>query len=184
MLLHAHSMKNFQKKRGYTLIELIIAVGLFALAMTLVSGAYLMMIGVTRHAQGTAIGIDNLSFALETMTRTIRTGTNYSGGGSSFSVMSADAQPVSYRVSPDPTTSNGVIMQSKNNQPWVALTDPSMVNVKSLTFVVSGTAPLSAGDKVQPNVTMKIEGTVQGDSDEPPQPFKVETSATMRKTDL
>lgn len=163
-------MKNY---RGYTLIELIIAVGLFALAMTLVSGAYLMMIGVTRHAQGMAIGIDNLSFALETMTRTIRTGTNYSGGGSSFSVTNAGGSSVTYGVSNGAVTQNGV-----------PLTDSSTVNVKLLTFNVSGTQPLSAGDTVQPNVTMKIEGTVQGDSKDQPQSFKVETSATMRKTDL
>ena len=62
---------------GYTLVELIVAVGLFALVMLLAAGAYLMMIGVNRQAQGIATGIDNLSFALETMTRSIRTGTNY-----------------------------------------------------------------------------------------------------------
>ncbi|MFA6969108.1 MAG: prepilin-type N-terminal cleavage/methylation domain-containing protein, partial [Candidatus Paceibacterota bacterium] len=67
--------------RGYTLIELIIAVGLFALVMLLASGAYIMMIGLSRQAQGIATGINNLSFALETMTRDIRTGTNYNCGG-------------------------------------------------------------------------------------------------------
>ena len=43
-------MKN--SSRGYTLIELMIAVGLFALIMMLAAGAYLMMIGISRQAQG------------------------------------------------------------------------------------------------------------------------------------
>ena len=60
--------------RGYTLIELIVAVGLFALVMTLVSGAYLVMISVTQAGSRYGDWSDNLSFALETMTRTIRTG--------------------------------------------------------------------------------------------------------------
>ena len=47
-----------KKSRGYTLIELIVAVGLFAVIMTLVSGAYIVMISVTERAQGMASGID------------------------------------------------------------------------------------------------------------------------------
>ncbi|HVM58918.1 MAG TPA: prepilin-type N-terminal cleavage/methylation domain-containing protein, partial [Candidatus Paceibacterota bacterium] len=62
---------------GYTLVELIVAMGLFAIIMTLSTGAYLIMISVNRHAQAISTGIDNLSFALEDMTRTIRTGTVY-----------------------------------------------------------------------------------------------------------
>ena len=68
--------------------------GLFSLVMLLASGAYLVMIGISRQTQSVATGINNLSFALEAMTRTIRTGTNYScdnggdcsNGGSIFSV--------------------------------------------------------------------------------------------------
>ena len=69
--------------RGYTLIELIVAVGLFSFVMTLVSGAYFLMIGINRQAQSIATGINNLSFALETMSRTIRTGYDYDCGGAS-----------------------------------------------------------------------------------------------------
>src|SRR3989338_11534095 len=88
------SLMSMKNNRGYTLIELIIAVGLFALIMMLASGAYLVMIGINRQVQSIATGIDNLAFALETMTRTIRTGTSYScnnsgdcnSGGTTFSV--------------------------------------------------------------------------------------------------
>ena len=63
--------------KGFSLVELIVAVGLFDIVMSLATGAYLIMISVNRQAQGLATGIDNLSFALESMARTIRTGTNY-----------------------------------------------------------------------------------------------------------
>ena len=99
-------MKN-NTTRGYTLIELIVAVGLFAFVMTLVSGAYFLMIGLNRQAQGIATGINNLSFALETMSRTIRTGYDYDCGGlgdcptgaTNFSFISATGDTIAYRFS-------------------------------------------------------------------------------------
>src|SRR3989344_6069238 len=173
------SIFNFQKKRGYTLIELIIAVGLFALVMTLASGAYLVMIGISRQTQAIATGIDNLSFALETMTRTIRTGTEYTcpGGTSNcttttFSVRNESFVVTSYRLS------GGAITQTQNGAE-VPLTDP-LVTVSSLLFYASGT---TRGDDFQPRVTMIVSGTV---SSEPGKttPFTVETSATMRGSDI
>ncbi len=169
--------------RGYTLIELIVAVGLFALIMTLVSGAYIVMIGLSERAQGTATGIDNLSFALETMTRNIRTGTNYScnGGhdcssGTTFSITSANGPTISYALGNNGT--NGFITQN-----GVTLTDPMSVNVTSLLFYVSGTEPVSSGDYYQPHVTIIVSGTVSVGSGKK-ESFTVETAATMRITDL
>ena len=160
-------------------MELIVSVGLFALVMTLISGSYLMMISVTRQAQGLATGVDNLSFALETMTRTIRTGTSYGcptagnncSGGATFYVKNSSGTAITY------TLSNGSITQNNT-----AITDPS-VSVTALTFYVSGTAPGSSGDKSQPHVTIIISGTVSAGPGKT-QPFHIETGATMRGTDL
>lgn len=167
--------------QGYTLIELIVSVGLFALVMMLASGAYLVMIGVNRHVQGVATGIDNLSFALEAMTRTIRTGSDYgcpsSGmdctlGGSTFSVIDSSGVNVIY------TLSGGTIIQTRQGNP-VSLTEPS-VNVSSLTFYTFGTVP---GDTNQPRVTMVITGTVSSGKGKE-EKFNIETGATMRGSDL
>ena len=172
-----HSSIPASSLRGYTLVELIILVGLFALIMMLASGAYLVMIGVNRQVQGIATGIDNLAFALETMTRTIRTGAGYScpGGASdcivnNFSLTDADGTPVTYAISDGVITQNGV-----------ALTDPS-VNVSSLAFYASGTRK-PPSDYLQSRVTIVISGTVSsgpGKTEE----FTVETRATMRGTDI
>lgn len=170
---------------GYTLVELIVATGLFALVMLLASGAYLMMIGLNRHAQSVATGIDNLSFAIETMARDIRTGTAYDCGGlgdcpnglSSFSFRDAAGRAVSYSLASSAIqkTVGGVAS---------ALTDPS-VTVSSLMFYTSGTAPETAGDPLhqQPHVTIIISGTVSYGAGKS-EPFTVETGATMRGTDL
>ena len=166
---------------GYTLIELVVAIGLFALVMTLVSGAYIVMINLTEQAQGTATGIDNLSFALETMTRSIRTGTGYNCGFSGGDCPNGENRFYFTNTHGNQevyTLSNGVIMQNS-----VPLTDPS-VNVSSLLFYVSGTNPLSAGDYSQPHVTIIVSGTVSSGGQGKTESFTIETGATMRSSDL
>lgn len=171
--------------RGYTLIELIIAVGLFALIMLLASGAYLLMIGLNRQAQGIATGIDNLSFAAEVMARTIRTGTDYScslvlgqgdclGGGASFSFKNASGVTVSYGLSAS------AIQETVGGNARI-LTDPT-VEISSLTFYAVGTAK-PPSDYQQPRVTIIISGTVSYGAGKT-EAFTVETGATMRGTDL
>lgn len=174
--------------RGYTLIELVVAVGLFALVMTLASGAYLLMIDLNRQTQGIATGIDNLSFALEVMTRSIRTGTSYScgvyggdcaypSGGVSFSFTDAGGANISYaRGEQGSSGSIGGIL--KNNTTF--LTDPS-VNISALTFYVSGVA---SGDNYQPYVIIVVSGTVSSGPNKTPQTFTVETGSAMRGIDL
>ncbi len=173
--------------RGYTLIELIIAIGLFALVMLLASGAYLMMISLERQAQGIATGIDNLSFAIETMTRDIRTGTAYScgvvldqgdclGGSDSFSFKDSNGATVTYARGMQPPPNDAIQGITKDG---AMLTDPS-VNIISLTFYTTGT---SKSDNAQPHVTITISGEVlygQGRTET----FHIETGATMRGTDL
>lgn len=165
-------------RRGFTLIEVVVSVGLFALIMTLASGAYLVMIHANRQAQSITTGINNLAFALETMMRTIRTSTNYScdggtdcpNGEDNFSVKNSSGATITYALS------DGVITQNA-----VALTDPS-VTVSSLTFHVSGTGPVQS-DREQPRVTISILGTIVSGPGRT-EPFAIETGATMRGTDL
>jgi len=170
---------KIKKKDGYTLIELMVAVGLFAVVMMLASGSYIMMIGISRQAQGMASGIDNLSFALETMTRDIRTGYNYCNGmvnctGSSFSFTNERGKIVTYSLSSS-------AIQKLVDSVQSSLTDSSSVKITSLTFYAFGTAPTPA-DTTQARVTIIIKGTVSPDKN--PQFFTIETSATMRGADI
>ena len=182
------------RSRGYTLIELVVAVGLFALVMTLASGAYLLMIDLNRQAQGIATGINSLSFSLETMTRSIRTGTSYNcgnganymgdctypNGGSNFTFTDADGTSVTYaRGFQSLDGSVGAITKKVGND-TVTFTDPS-VNISSLKFYVSGT---TQGDDYQPYVTIVVSGTVSSGPRKAPQSFTIETGAAMRGIDL
>lgn len=177
---------RFRAHRGYTLIELIVAVGLFALVMTLAAGAYLMMISINRQAQAQATGINNLSFALESMTRDIRTGTQYSCGsvsgqgdcsqGSSFTFQDESGDWITYSLS-----GGSIIRRDSTTGQTSPLTDPS-ASVSALTFTVVGTARGPANTD-QARTTMVVSGSVSAGPGKT-LPFTVETGATMRGTDL
>lgn len=178
-------------RRGYTLIELVVAVGIFALIMSLAAGAYLIMISAGRSAQATATGINSLAFALEDMTRSVRTGTGYncnnpgggncSSGGNSFYFTDASGNAVSYSRSVSSTycgTATACLVKNVGGN-ISTLTDPS-VNVSSLTFYVSG---VFTGDGAAPHVTIVISGNVSAGAGKTTA-FSVETGATQRSTDI
>ncbi len=175
---------------GFTLIELMVAVGLFALVMTLAAGAYLMMINANRQAQALATGINNLSFGLETMTRDIRTGTGYCGGSNCapgvFNFTNVDGQSVTYELVDNGTNCGGAsagYLARVTNGVTTPLTDPSVM-ISSLTFDTFGTAPYSVGnDTTQARVTIVVNGCVSAGPGKT-QNFTIETGATMRGTDL
>lgn len=201
-------MKN-QRTGGYTLIELMVSIGLFAIIMTLVAGAYLMIINLSRNAQAISTAVDSVSFSLEDMTREIRTGTAYGcatsgttaiagtdcvppaapSGGTAFiltdqsgNTVDFSLQPVSGSGSCPSASGNCGIFESVNGGTPSAITDPS-VNIQSLTFYAAGTEPYSVGANTTPaNVVIIVAGTVS--TGKTTLPFNVETAATMRGVDL
>jgi prepilin-type N-terminal cleavage/methylation domain-containing protein len=70
-------MKKHQQQKGYTLIELMVSVTLFAIVMVVATGAIFTIVSLNRKAQSLKIVINNLNLAVESMTRDIRLGKNY-----------------------------------------------------------------------------------------------------------
>src|SRR4051812_1208116 len=71
--------------RGFTLIEMIVAVGLFSIVMLVCVGALLSLVNANRKAQALQAVINNLNIALDGIVRNARMGYNYHGadGGAS-----------------------------------------------------------------------------------------------------
>ena len=65
------------KQTGFTLIEMIVSLGLFSIVVTVAVGALLMLVASNQRLQSEQSVMTNLSFALDSMTREIRTGTGY-----------------------------------------------------------------------------------------------------------
>ena len=70
-------MLKRNSQHGFTLIEMIVSLGLFSIVITIAVGALLMLINSSSQLQNKQSVLTNLSFALDSMTREIRTGTNY-----------------------------------------------------------------------------------------------------------
>jgi prepilin-type N-terminal cleavage/methylation domain-containing protein len=66
-----------QNNKGFTLIEMIVSLAVFAVVVTVAVGAMLVLINTNQQLQAEQSVMTNLSFALDTMTREIRTGYNY-----------------------------------------------------------------------------------------------------------
>ncbi len=62
---------------GFTLIEMIVSLGVFSVVVTTAVGAILVLIATNQQLQAEQSVMTNLAFALDTMTREIRTGYNY-----------------------------------------------------------------------------------------------------------
>lgn len=93
-------MKRPVTQSGFTLIEMIVSLAVFATVVTISVGALLVLIASNEQLQNEQSVMTNLSFALDSMTREIRTGTyyycdsapNYASGGPSNIFNSANNQ--------------------------------------------------------------------------------------------
>lgn len=80
---------NSPTQAGFTLVELIVSLAVFATVVTMSVGALLILISTNQQLQAEQSVMTNLSFALDSMSREMRTGThfycaarpNYSAGG-------------------------------------------------------------------------------------------------------
>jgi prepilin-type N-terminal cleavage/methylation domain-containing protein len=66
-----------KKAQGFTLIEVMVSVAIFSVVMVMALGALLALSTADRKAESLKAAINNLNFALDAMSRSIRTGTNY-----------------------------------------------------------------------------------------------------------
>lgn len=190
---------------GFTLVEMIVAIGLFTIVMFVATGALLSVVNLNKKAQAQQSAINNLNFVLENMARSIRTGSTYhcdisqlpldaprdcSGGASTFAYESDTSDgPASIYVSTDQRVfrlhNNGTIEKSKlsgNGSDWVKLTDENIV-IENLNFVVTGAA---SGDSKQPLVRINISGYafVSQSAGSPRRvDFDLQTLASQRKVD-
>lgn len=72
--------KKIQKETrtaGFTLIEVLVSLSIFTIVVTISVSVLLVLIDASSRAQNSQSIITNLSFALDSMTREIRTGSDY-----------------------------------------------------------------------------------------------------------
>jgi len=135
--------------KGFTIIEMVVAVGVFAVVMTVSLAAFLNVSDIQKRAEALRVINDNLNFSLETMMREIRAGNTYGAGGTSFDFTDIDGNQIFYRLNA------GRIEKKVGSGSYLALTAPE-VNITKLLFISRGEL---AGDGLQPRVTIVITGS-------------------------
>lgn len=181
--------KNKKNNTGFTLIEIMVSLSVFIIIMTVSLGAILSILDANDKAQTRKTSMDNLNYALESMSRTIRFGTNFycgttstnpppandcASGAASFSVRSSDGNLVVYSLS------NGQIMKSVNGGATNALTSSEITISRVMFYVFNSTG---WPDQGQPRVLISISGTV-GNKVSTQSTFNLETTVSQRKLDI
>ena len=65
------------KSKGFTLIEIIVSLGIFSIVAVIAIGALVRVTSANRQAQAIQSGINNISFIMDSMSRELRTGKTY-----------------------------------------------------------------------------------------------------------
>lgn len=65
------------KSKGFTLVEMIVSLGIFSVVAVVALGALVKIMTANRKAQSIQAAFTNINFALEAMSREIRVGTTY-----------------------------------------------------------------------------------------------------------
>ena len=84
------------RNKGFTLIEMIVALALFAIVAVVALGALMKIISANKKAQSLQSAITNINYALESISREMRVGSNFSciANPSSYTVSSLDSVSV------------------------------------------------------------------------------------------
>jgi prepilin-type N-terminal cleavage/methylation domain-containing protein len=192
--------------RGFSLVEMMVAVALFTIVAMVSISALLSVNDANRKAQTMRAIIDNLNFAVENMARNLRVGSTYNcgtatpiasprdciNGDSSIAFESYVGDPgnpndqVVYRLDTDAPTNKGQIMKSGDSgstflplTPFVSGLASQPLVVDYLKFYVTGSA---SSDGKQPRVVIVIGGTASY-NEKIKTRFLMQTSVSQRHLD-
>lgn len=199
--------KHDTKKGGFSLIELLVSVSLFTVVLTVAIGSLLVLIGANNRAQSMQQIMSDLSFAIDSISREVRTGRglycNESGEGipspdmDQFSTkdceegvylsiyeggQSLTAGESSNRITFRYNSSDERIERRLGDSAWYPITATD-VHVTDMFFYVADSATGDSGNEVQANATVYIEGYV-GDRETDESSFAIQTTISRRIIDI
>jgi len=173
-------------RRGFTLIELMTAVSIFAIVMVISMGSIIGVFDANRKSRTLKTIMNNLNLAIESMAKEMRYGESYHcgssgtltlpqncpGGDTLVSFLSSEDAQITYRL-------NGATIEKQiNSAEFLAVTAPEVI-IDSLVFYTLGAG---TDNLLQPKVIIKIEG--HAGTDKSRSDFTLETMVSQRKLDI
>jgi prepilin-type N-terminal cleavage/methylation domain-containing protein len=202
-----------RREAGFTLVEMLVSVGLFAIVMVVCVAALLSLVGANKKAQALESVMNNLNISIDDMTRSLREGSVYNCGGIgipnlqggnnadctnggtviSFAPYGSDVslanQRTVYEYVPSGTVNSGCITKSG--------TGGCIIRSKNGGVFSSLTAPevsitdmqfyvvgSGSADTIQPRVIITIDGTAGGGLIKESTTFHLQATAVQRVLDL
>lgn len=190
-------------RSGFTLVEMLVAMGIFTIVATIFASLMVTVIHAEERARAAEDLMDNVRFALDSMSKAIAVGASYrcidgiaNPPGLDLATVEALPSPLpgaidciassaivfrSFRSSVVAYRFNAVahtIERSVNNEQYVSVTDPR-VSIDNLVFYTNG---VRATDNFQPRTVIRLQAsiTVHGN----PIAFTLENIASQRRPDL
>ena len=174
-------MKNKKSKiGGFTLIEMIVALGVFMMVMTIISSAFLNIMNIQQKTEAFRKVNDNLNFAMEAMMREIREGEKYCPPASdcatagTFSFTNKDDKKVDYRLN-----NEHIKRQILSESIFGLMLTSDEIKITKLSFSIRGNV---ANDKQQPLVIIAVSGE-SGLKAKLKSKLNLQTTVSQRKLD-
>lgn len=136
-----------KKREGFTIVELLVAITLFSIAVSVAIGGFVRALRTQRQLVALIAANSNASLAIEQMAREIRTGTDFvciggSIGCSELKFNNANGESVTYRE-----LNGGLERAVSNNFSQVTA---SNVEIRYLSFILFGS------NQYPPRITVNI----------------------------
>lgn len=130
-------------KKGFTIIELMVAMTIFIVVISISSGVFINSLKTQRAVLALMAANDNASLTIEQISRQIRTGSEFqtNGSGDRLDFVSAGGNPVFYQLQSGAIIRNGEAITAGN------------VKIEYLLFKLQGEVP---DDRKSTRVTINL----------------------------
>ncbi|MBI5003947.1 type II secretion system protein [Candidatus Kaiserbacteria bacterium] len=188
---------------GFTVIEMMVSVALFAVVMVVSAGALLSLASANRKAQALQSVMNNLNTTLDSMVRAMREGYTYDcepavAGvvpGKVHDCMNGDTQ-IAFEprggnaatqdqhayafIAPNGAQAGYIQRSEDGGVTWSRVTAPE-ISIVDMKFYVIGTTP---GDTVQPKIVIEVKGVAGGGQSKITSTFHIQATAVQRILDI
>lgn len=192
--------KRKNSKRGFTLVEMLVSVGIFSIVVMISLGAILTILDANRKARTLTEVMNNLNFSMEMITRSLKTGVEpdqdngtlivgaiildeegFKREKTQYKLEEQDGRGFISRCAVVVTSSSQYESASCASGDWMPITS-DMVDIDRFDLLVTATQNANDG-VIQPRTQLFIKGTVKI-SDRISSDFSLQTTVSQRRLNL
>ena len=164
------------KNKGFTLVEMLVAIGLFSAVSVIALSAFFSLTAASRHAQGTRALADATAFIFEDIVRTVHLGASYESNALdeltinlSEDIDGQSEESIKYTFN----AVEGVVYKKNNGSLAVALNDPNRIFIETMEFDIFDE------NSVKKRIAIVLKGTFVGINNQN-QPIFISTTIAQR----